>query len=144
MGREVRRVSKDWEHPRDECGNLIPMYDYPPTYTEEEILEGREEGWLTGEPPNYDMDVMPQWEDDERTHYQMYENVSEGTPLSPVMESPEKLARWLADNGANAGAFSTATYDQWLRVCKGGWAPSMVIHNGRMMSGVEGLSDDNN
>ena len=39
---------------------------------------------------------------EERTHYQMYETCTEGTPISPVMETPENLARWLADNGASA------------------------------------------
>ncbi len=91
--------------------------------------------WDAG-PPDPE-DYMPSWPDAERTHYQMYESVSEGTPISPVMESPEALARWLADNGANAGAGRTASYEAWLRVCNGGYAPSMVMVNGTMMSGVE-------
>src|SRR5690606_21684836 len=74
---------------------------------------------------------MPDWPSSERTHYQMYETISEGTPISTVKESPEALARWLADNHANAGAGSTASYEAWLRVCRGGWAPTGVITPGR-------------
>lgn len=82
-------------------------------------------------------DYMPDWTDDQATHYQMYENVSEGTPISPVMDSPESLARWLAENGASAGPFATAGYHAWLKTILAGSAPSMVIGDGFMMSGVE-------
>jgi hypothetical protein len=78
----------------------------------------------------------PKWSEDERTHFQMYENVSEGTPLSPVMESPESLARWLADNNADAGAGQTATYEEWLRVCLGNPAPTFGTCDGRTVNGV--------
>lgn len=137
MGREVRRVPKDWEHPKNEHGHEIPLHEAF-TYNQEEIEEGLRDGWLEGEPPFYGMDVMPQWDETERTHYQMYENVTEGTPISPVMDSPETLARWLADNEASASGNLTATYEQWLSVCKGGWAPSMAYIPGRgLISGVE-------
>jgi len=56
----------------------------------------------------------------------MYENTSEGTPISPPFETPEELARWLADNNASAFGGMTATYEQWLATCKGLYAPSMV------------------
>ena len=73
-----------------------------------------------------EIDYMPDWPAEERTHYMMYETTSEGTPLSPAFSAPEELARWLADTGANAFAGDTATYEQWLRVCRGGYAPSAV------------------
>ena len=53
------------------------------------------EGYHAGDPPEA---FTPDWPDSERTHWQMYEQTSEGTPISPVMESPEALARWLVDN----------------------------------------------
>lgn len=62
-------------------------------------------------------------------------------PISPVMETPEKLARWLTDNNASAMGNEGASYEHWLRVCKGGWAPTMVISPGKgIKSGVEALS----
>lgn len=97
MSREVRRVPASWEHPKDEKGHYVPHYKHFP-YNQEEIEEGLRDGWLDNNPPNYGCDVMPQWPEAERTHYQMYESVTEGTPISPVMESPEALARWLAEN----------------------------------------------
>ena len=55
---------------------------------------------------------------------------NEGTPISPVMESPEALAHWLADNNASAFAGMTATYEQWLRTIQRGFAVSAVSVGG--------------
>lgn len=64
-------------------------------------------------------DYMPDWPEEERTHYQMYETTSEGTPISPVFATPEELARWCADNGASAFADMTMSYEEWLAVAGG-------------------------
>jgi hypothetical protein len=94
----------------------------------------------SGERPAQD-DYMPEWAEDEATHYQMYETCTEGTPISPVFDTPEKLARWLADNEASAFGDMTASYESWLRVCRGGYAPSAVAAPGvGLVSGVEGLA----
>ena len=92
-----------------------------------------------GERPSPD-DYMPDWPKSERTMFMMYEDTSEGTPISPAFDTSEELARWLADNGASSFAGMTATYEQWLRVCNGGFAPSAVMENGVLKSGVEFLS----
>lgn len=47
-------------------------------------------------------DYMPDWQEEERTHLQMYESTTEGTPISPIMATKEELARWLADTNASA------------------------------------------
>ena len=83
---------------------------------------------------------MPSWPEEERTHYQMYETTSEGTPISGVFESPELLAHWLADEGASAFAGQGADYESWLRVANGGYACSAVLADGVMESGVTGLT----
>ena len=62
-------------------------------------------------------DYMPQWSDEEKTHYMMYETCSEGTPISGVFESKEKLCKWLEESGASAFGAETANYDWWLGVC---------------------------
>lgn len=113
MGREVRHVPADWQHPKDAGGNLLPLHERF-CYNAEEIKEGLRDGWLDDEPPNYGVGVMPDWPKSERTHIQMYETTSEGTPLSPVMKTPEELARWLADNNASAFGAKYATQEQWL------------------------------
>lgn len=140
MGREVRRVPKDWEHPKN--GNrFVPLHDgYHAAIADfQSDIESRGLAeaidWHGGGPISDD--YMPDWPESERTHYMMYEDTSEGTPLSPAMESPETLARWLADNGASSFGSDTATYEQWLSTCHGVWAPSMVIEDGVIKSGVE-------
>lgn len=167
MGREVRRVTKDWQHPKNDKGVYIPMfgrsYGREAAEWEEEYAQwckglvrayGKNEKWEPRD-PKYDAmrfeewhgrrptpgDYMPDWPTSERTHYQMYEDTSEGTPISPVFETPEELARWLTDNGASSFAGMTATYEQWLRVARGGFAPSMVMQGGVMESGVAALTD---
>lgn len=173
MGREVRMVPADWQHPKypddhwdvPRRGRYIPLYEGGFAEREREWMEGWQkwqEGlcrnygdgpqWAPidekyrglrytdydGERPSPD-DYMPDWPAEQRTHLMMYEDTSEGTPKSPAFETPEELARWLADNNVSAFGYDTATYEQWLRVCKGGWAPSAVISNGVMQSGVAAL-----
>lgn len=109
MGREVRRVPENWEHPTNNNGNHIPMFEYS----------------------------YPDWEEEDKTHIQMYENTTEGTPISPVFDNAEDLAQWLVDNKARSFGSATATFDQWMNTIKAGYAPSMVVKNGQSMSGVE-------
>lgn len=85
-------------------------------------------------------DYMPTWPEERRTHFMMYEDTSEGTPISPAFATPEELARWLADTAASSFAGMPATYEQWLRVAQGGYAPSLVVQGGHMQSGVAALA----
>lgn len=166
MGREVRMVPADWQHPKEttfdhRTGQFVERYKplFAPGWAEraKEWDEEREK-WERGEYPGYTAeankgipydqyagrrpcseDYMTDWPAEQRTHYMMYENTSEGTPISPAFATPEELARWLADNGASAFGSDTATYEQWLKVARGGWAPSMIIANGVVQSGVAAL-----
>jgi len=47
-----------------------------------------------GGPPDPDY-YRPVWSDDERTCFQIYQTVSEGTPCSPVFENLEQLIAWM-------------------------------------------------
>lgn len=98
--------------------------------------------WI-GEPPR-DEGWMPSWPEHERTHWQMYETTSEGTPLSPVMDSPEALARWLADSGASAFGKETASYEQWLGTILAGGSFSAAMDERGWHSGVEIMGDQYN
>lgn len=141
MGREIRIVAANWEHSKNDEGNYIPLFE---GYSEakEEFEEIHKEKGLQaaidylGRAPDKN-DYMPDWSKDEATHIQMYENTSEGTPISPVMDNPEILARWLCENNASAFGEMTATYEQWLNTINQGYAPSAVIVNGVVKSGVE-------
>lgn len=59
--------------------------------------------------------------------YQMWEDCSEGSPISPVLETPEELAQWLADTGASAFGGQTATYKEWLATIEAGYALGMIV-----------------
>ena len=167
MGREVRRVPKDWQHPKYDNGNYIALHgsDFSSNLKEWEEneakwkeglrddfkggwkpLEDDEKGmtfeaWYGGKPCADD--YMPEFPEEERTHLMMYETTSEGTPISPAFETPEELARWLADNNASAFGRMTATYDQWLATCKAGWAPSAIMDSTGFHSGVEATKEVN-
>jgi hypothetical protein len=113
MGREVKRVSMDFDWPMGRVwhGYLTSTCLDPP------LGEG----------------------------FQMWETVSEGSPISPVFKTPEELAKWLADNGASAFGSETATYEQWLKMITGpGWSPSAMVVGGVMMSGVQGVTTNDN
>ena len=163
MGREVRRVPANWQHPKKREYNYLKMcYEeiYQPKHNRPFGPAMREwyaawEAWERGDRPegsdgivNYwDWDggppdpayYLPDWTEEQRTHLMMYEDTSEGTPISPAFATPEELAQWLVDNKTSAFADSTASYDGWLRVALGGYAPSMVITDGAMQSGVDAL-----
>jgi hypothetical protein len=93
-----------------------------------------------GRPDAYD--YMPEFPEGTATGWCMYETTSEGTPISPVFEAPEALARWLAESGASSFGSSTATYEQWLSMIQAGWAPSMVASGNVLQSGVEIVAED--
>lgn len=102
MGREVRRVPAAWQHPKD-GRRYIPLY---------RDNEGR---------PQLRADqCMPTWPEAERTHLQMYETTTAGTPISPPCTSAKELAHWLAETHADAGAGMTATEADWLAMIVGG------------------------
>lgn len=142
MGREVRKVPADWAHPSDGFyanGSVryVPLYEgdwYQQAV--EEFEKGEREN--APDPAGY----MPQWPEAERTHFMMYEDTSEGTPISPAFETPEALAKWLADTNASAFASQGASYEGWLRIAKGGYAPSMVMDCRGAHSGVEFCKGD--
>lgn len=165
MGREVRRVPADWQHPIDpETGNYKPLldgkdferrvreWDEGAAKWAEGLRDDYKGGWQpigdvesesyaewAGQRPDAD-DYMPRWTDAERTHLMMYEDTSEGTPISPAFATAEKLARWLADTGASAFGDQKASYEGWLRVARGGFAPSAVYTPATgLINGVDAL-----
>ncbi len=145
MGREVRRVPASWQHPKERSGEYKPLLagDYE-AEAKEFLDKANAEGlqaavdWY-GQAPERE-NYMPSWPESERTHYMMYETCSEGTPISPAFATPEELARWLADTGASAFGGQTASYEGWLRVARGGFAPSAVFSQSTgLVSGVDAL-----
>lgn len=109
------------------------------------VCEGEGIVWPKVEPPGYRLDSVPSWLDktfvEPRYGWQMWETTSEGSPISPVCESPEALARWLAENGASAFGRDTASYETWLAMIRRGSAPTAAVVGGVLMSGVEMVAD---
>lgn len=131
MSREVRKVHKDWIHPKYNSGRYIPLMDN--FNSDKRYYEEHPEEDYKPQSKYY----MPEWKEEEKTHFMMYETTSEGTPISPAFTNIEALAHWLADNRASSFANETATYEQWLATCRQGWAISAVSTGGKLTSGVE-------
>ena len=91
MGKEVRYVAKDWQHPQ-ENGYAIPL----------------------------SKSEMPLIKDGKATYVQMYEiQNNKGVPISPAMKEPKDLAKWLTKNKTPALGNQATSYEAWLVVCQG-------------------------
>lgn len=160
MGRECRRVPADWQHPKRADGRegYQPMCDRGFRAAADEWLancllwsEGQHPDqiahpeysakfpfyWQWSSSPPDDEYFRPDWPEESRTHYQMYETTSEGTPISPVFATPEEVARWCADNGASAFGGDTAPYEWWLKIAHGAWVPDMVMTGGELKTSAQ-------
>ena len=185
MGREIRKVPSNWEHPKQEKPNYRtgqmeesyrPLYNRPYIQALTEWLK-EHESWERGEHegltkyghtkaefPHYanyggnapDVEYYrPDWPANEMTWWQVYETVSEGTPVTPPFANREELVEYLVENGdfwdqrRRKEGRSSMPCEPWSRrnaeafVMGSGWAPSMVIDGGKVMSGVEALSQEN-
>ena len=116
MGREIRMVIPDWEHPREDVFKYIPeprmVKSFIPMHDEtvdhafhewfEEFIEHRELTYgefceYHGTPPDPKY-YRPEW-DEEPSWYQVYETVSEGTPVTPPFSTRTELIDYLVANG---------------------------------------------
>lgn len=119
MGREIRRVTPDWEHPKTKEGGYQPVFDEPfeiaasnwiancfawekgehlDLINNPELKEKYPYYWqYCSNPPDEEF-YRPEFKS-EPTAYQIYENVTEGTPISPVFETEEEMFNWLIKEG---------------------------------------------
>lgn len=161
MGREIRMVPADWEHPRDEqTGEYISLYDkdYPHALNDwlnqldqwkcydyaKKIREYPEQGYdklpmetafadWHGNAPR-DKDYRPAWmPDNPPTHYQVYETVSEGTPVTPHFATKNELVSYLVAFGDDfdqrrlIGGWNRQNAKQFVEM---GSAPSLMVISG--------------
>lgn len=181
MGREIVMVPPNWDHPmmEDKPDRKQPMYD--------QSFEDRFAEWLkdfdrvrSGALKDYERECYPRgladwlndegrpvdpayyrpWKDDEATWFQLWETVSEGTPVTPPFATKQELADYLAANGDEwdqsrsldphaARLFGiTPGKPGWGKqradkfVFGDGWAPSLVMQDGHVMSGVGFVTSD--
>lgn len=153
MGRELRRVPANWEHPRNDKGHLQPLFDTDFATVAREWLDnailwdkGQHPDQLDpsmtsatecpfywqwdSSPPDPDY-YRPAWTEAERTHFQIYETVTEGTPISPVFATRAQVAVWLIEQGYSEHAAE--------EFAKHGYAPSMVMTGGRIYANIHSL-----
>lgn len=72
--------------------------------------------------------------------YQIWESVTEGSPISPVFADPIELAKWMASHPY--GTDDGTTVKQWLNFINGpGWAPGGVFNpaTGEVITGVQAV-----
>jgi hypothetical protein len=173
MGREIRRVPPNWEHPKHEKrdgDSYKPLYDQTYEDARQEWLEGlakweagldpdrekytHEDGsyydfWEWGDsPPN--REYYREYKDDEATWYQVYETVSEGTPVTPPFETEDELVNYLIENGdfwdqqrwsegnrlmqPNPPGYTREQAEAFVKGA--GWVPSMTVQNGKITAGI--------
>lgn len=141
MSLTVKRVPKDFDWPLHEkwWGYLI---DAP--YAACGVCEGY---------PEYQPDKKCKWcgskgfvqydtiQPPAGPYFQLWETVSEGSPVSPPFETEEALAAHMVTD-KRWGETYRATYEQWLAMVKAGNTfASLVISGGRLMNGVEAVSE---
>lgn len=158
MGREIRRVPQNWEHPKNDNDVYQPMYEREYAEAMAKWIENHNL-WTRGEHPDQKKDYLrkykyfAEWDGnppnieyyntyytkEEANWYQLYETVSEGTPVSPPFETKEELAEYLAENGDfwyqadqksknPFGSFRTKpTIEQARSLVETGWAMSLIV-----------------
>ena len=104
MGIQIVRVPLGYQHPIDSDG---------------EYIDGAH--------------LEPLWHmsAEQKSCFQIYQNVSEGTPVSPIFRSKEELCQWMVAQGESQESAAA-----FLEL---GHAPSLVISNSGPRSGPAGL-----
>lgn len=130
MGREVRRVPLDFDWPMDK---VWPGFCYttpdcgietcPDRHDTE--LPWSKEGMCTFHLALWDAESGVQFDPPRGDGWQLWETVSEGSPISPVFPCAERLARWMA-SPQYRWALQKLTYEQALAFIEAGWAPSFI------------------
>jgi hypothetical protein len=107
MGKRIVKVSPDFKHPKDSDGEFEP---------------GAHFALLYSLPP------------EQLSCFQVYEDVSEGTPVSPIFPSQQALEHWLLAQG-----YSEASVRRFVEQ---GHAPLLIIEpDGTVVDGIDGMSD---
>ena len=147
MGRELRKVPANWEHPKNDNGKYKPMYDefYGDAFAEwlknhNEWINGTHSDLIerpelkdkypfyamwSGNAPDVEYYQTKKYSEEELTHIQLYQTTSEGSPISPVFKADEleKLCEWASENATTFANFKT-TKEQWMKML----GENLVIH----------------
>lgn len=169
MGREIRRVPPNWEHPKfteDDAPRSDVIGEYRPCYDDsfEKAAErwcracaqwqrGEHEDqikhpdltktdryyWQWAGPPPEPNEYRPAFTE-EPTWYQVYETVTEGTPVTPPFATKGELIDYLVEHGdfwdqhRGHGGRSREAATAFVN---SGWAPSMMMAGGRLLDSYD-------
>lgn len=113
MGREIRRVPQNWKHPTTNVGDEESYIPYRDGCKYDELakewvkqfklweIHGNRFDYDEYEDYYFNLESPPLREDftkvkeEECTWFQYYENISEGTPVSPAFETKDELLKYL-------------------------------------------------
>lgn len=148
MGREIRMVPKGWEHPKGKNGEFMPMFDedfesaarewldscilwdnneHETLYNDPNLKKSYPFYWQwAGQSPSEEY-YRPKFEN--ANCFQIYENVTEGTPVSPVFESKHEMFNWLVSEGYPEEAARTLIEYEL--------APSMMVRGGKIAMNID-------
>lgn len=70
--------------------------------------------------------------------WQLWETVSEGSPISPVCATREEFIAWLM-NDYYWGSNGPLTKEQAENFVESAWAPSFIVQNGEVTEGIKAL-----
>ena len=152
MGREIKRIhiDFDWrEKTKDKEGYCDLWKGYLLDSIKCFLCDGKGKNIKGKECPlcEGDGEVQPRieppecWWDKKKNGYQLWEDVTEGSPISPVFEKPEQLAKYLSEN--DCWGSSNTPYKTWLKMIKEeGSAPSGMVSNKGVQSGVGAFYGD--
>jgi len=141
MGREIRKVPANWDHPKRADGHYQPICNY--TWREAVTSHFKDNlPWYLWPPRHWRFikEWFECWPDKEYhrpefeaepTHYQIYENITEGTPVSPVFTSKDDLIDWLIGQGHSRKASERFAEDEYV--------PSMVMSGQGIFVGIDAL-----
>lgn len=155
MGREIRMVPPNWQHPKDERGHAQPMHnsnihdrfaDWLENFDRirrgeltdlerecyadpKEHPEGPLLAWLNDEGYIPDPKYFVPWKPEEATWFQMWETVSEGTPVTPAFATKAELVDWLVEKGESYGTRYCKRHSREAAQAfvDDGWVPSMIM-----------------
>lgn len=159
MGMEIRRVPPDWQHPKAtqtvwdsaQRHRTVKLDRFQPLYDNDYDSEAQEwmadfdlwrrgehphqiadayfwDGW--GPPPNEEYYRTRKWTPEEATAYQIYETVTEGTPVSPIFATVDAMRDWLLHEGySEYAADKFIEYGSALTHMTSGGASASGIHS---------------
>jgi hypothetical protein len=158
MSKEIRRVPINWEHPKDENGfkplsdNIISTIDFIiedlnecKKKLEEFFKNGKVDLGISGftdfnELTEYlfediDYSYLADGHMPNGDWYQLYETVTEGTPITPPFATADELIDWLSNNEDYHG--EKWTVEAAKHIVDTGYAPTFIFTNGKLYSSEE-------